>query len=240
MTLRPLETEHDNTPARKYAYSFDYRMHDYMLRELAPFSGIRALELGCYEGAMTANLARIFPDLTVVEGAADLIAIAKERVPGPTYVLGRFETYRPPQTFDAIFLIHTLEHLDEPHETLQRIATWLAPEGKLYVVVPNAYAASRQIAVRMGKIIAPRSVTEAEYAHGHRRTYDLYALRGAIEAAGMRTPKSGGIFFKALANFQIDRALTHHVIDEEYMEGCYLLGKRYPNLCSSIYCVGTR
>ena len=52
MTARDLNTEFADTADRKYAYDFDYRMHDYMLRTFdarLPRSG-RALELGCFEG----------------------------------------------------------------------------------------------------------------------------------------------------------------------------------------------
>jgi hypothetical protein len=44
-----------------------------------------------------------------------------------------------------------------------------------------------------------------------------------------------GIFFKALANFQWDRLLETDIVSEGYLEGCYQLGQRYPDLCSSIF-----
>jgi hypothetical protein len=44
-----------------------------------------------------------------------------------------------------------------------------------------------------------------------------------------------GIFFKALANFQWDRLLQTDIISKEYLDGCYMLGQQYPDLCSSIF-----
>ena len=104
-------------------------------------------------------------------------------------------------------------------------------------MVPNANAASRQIAVEMGLIEAPTAVTEGEYAHGHRRTYNLSTLKADIVDAGLFATKSGGVFFKPFANFQLDQLIGSGVIGEDYLEGCYKLGKLYPDLCASIYAI---
>jgi trans-aconitate methyltransferase len=129
---RDLNREFADTEDRRYAYDFDYRMHGYMLRafegKLPPG---RALELGCFEGEFTKRLAAIYPDLTTVEGSSALIAVARAASPpGVTFVLSRFEDFEPDQPFDAIFLTHTLEHLDEPVALLRRIGRWLTPTGR--------------------------------------------------------------------------------------------------------------
>src|SRR5438128_190972 len=99
--MRQLEAEHEDTGDRKYAYDFDYRMHGYLLRAFEPFlaSG-PALELGCYQGEFTKRLSTRFDDVTVVEGAADLIEIARARVPGRVEFLHRrFEDFAPTKRY---------------------------------------------------------------------------------------------------------------------------------------------
>jgi 2-polyprenyl-3-methyl-5-hydroxy-6-metoxy-1,4-benzoquinol methylase len=236
--MRHLETEHADTEQRRYAYDFDYRMHGYMLRAFAPMPAGHALELGCHHGEFTKRLLLAFESVTVVEGAADSIDIARANVGDiVTFVHARFEEFAPTRRYDAIFLIHTLEHLDDPQRILAAIRSWLAPGGQLYVAVPNAYAASRQIAVEMGLVTSPTAVTDGEYAHGHRRTYDLAALRAEIQAAGLTETKSGGVFFKPFANYQFDQLIASGIVTDEYLEGCYALGARYPDLCASIYVI---
>jgi 2-polyprenyl-3-methyl-5-hydroxy-6-metoxy-1,4-benzoquinol methylase len=45
------------------------------------------------------------------------------------------------ERFDLISLVHTLEHLPDPLETLRRLRTdWLSPDGWLLLEVPNLYA----------------------------------------------------------------------------------------------------
>ncbi|HXA41123.1 MAG TPA: class I SAM-dependent methyltransferase [Phenylobacterium sp.] len=236
---RDLNREFADTEARKYAYDFDYRMHGYMLRAFeGKLPAGRALEMGCFEGEFTKRLAAIYEDLTTVEGSSDLIAVARTAAPARvSFVLSRFEDFQPAQPFDAIFLTHTLEHLDEPVEMLRRIGTWLAPTGRLFVVVPNANAASRQIAVAMGLISHPTAVTPGEFDHGHRRTYDLPALAAHVHEAGLRAVETGGVFFKPFANFQLDKLLASGAIGEDYLEGCFKLGGLYPDLCASIYAI---
>ena len=43
----------------------------------------------------------------------------------------------PPGQFDLIRMNHVLEHLNNPVKYLGEIASWLAPDGLLYVEVPN-------------------------------------------------------------------------------------------------------
>ena len=224
---------------RKYAYEFDYLLRRYLMRALRPsFAAGRALELGCYEGEMTALLLDEFDDVTVVEAASELVARARQRVEDRArFVCGRFEDVDLEGQFENVFLVHTLEHLDEPIAVLRKIQRWLAPDGRLFVVVPNANAASRRIAVKMGLISHNSAVTPAEHEHGHRITYQFDTLERDVRASGLEIHGRGGVFFKPLANFQFDRLLKTDIISGDYLEGCYALGMEYPDLCASIYVV---
>lgn len=238
MHLRDYNAEYkDNT--RQYAYKFDDLLRPYMMRSFLPFlvSG-RALELGCYMGAFTQMLVEHFPAVTVVEGSDELINHAKRRVGGGVdFIHSTFESVELEGTFNSVFLMHTLEHLDDPIAVLSRVNSWLASNGRLFLVVPNANAPSRQIAVKMGLLPHNTAVMESEKLHGHRRTYSLDTLEHDALAAGLRVIHRGGIFFKALSGSQYDDALDADVISMDYLEGCYRLGMVYPDLCASIFLV---
>lgn len=224
---------------RQYAYDFDVVLRHYMLRALRPlFVPGTALELGCFEGGMTALLLDEFASVTVVEASGDLIDRARDRVQGRArFVHGLFEDVQLPDLYDNVFLVHTLEHLDEPVATLHRIGRWLKPNGRLFVVVPNADAPSRQIAVSMGLISHNAAVTDAERAHGHRITYSLDTLERDVRMSGLNVQSRGGVLFKPFANFQFDQVLKAGIVGTPYLDGCYALGMRYPELCASIYLV---
>lgn len=242
MTTR-LEAELADNAERKYEYSFDDTLRRYLLRTFLTFGASgKALELGCYLGGFTSHLIPHFPDLTIVDGATSALETARRRH-GETlqYREGMLETIElPEKTFEAVFLVHVLEHVDDPVRVLTRISTWLTPTGKLYLAVPNALAASRQLATRMGIIDHNTSVTPGERAQGHRRTYTMDRLQRDAKNANLTIEASGGVFFKPLANFQFDKLLNTDIINSDYLEACYSLGMDYPELTASIYAICKR
>jgi SAM-dependent methyltransferase len=176
---------------RLYSYDFDDLVRRFALRQFEPF--LRpgaALELGCHEGGMSRLLVDRFPDLTVIDAAAIALAQARRVLPERVqFVLGTFEEVTLPRRYDSIFLINVLEHVDDSVAILKRAQDWLTDAGRLFLVVPNANAPSRQIAVRMGLIDHNQAVTAVEARNGHRRTYALDTLGQdlAPQACGSKT-----------------------------------------------------
>ena len=103
--------------------------------------------------------------------------------------------------------------------------------------MPNAEAASRRIAVKMEVLSHLEDLSEADVAAGHRRVYRLDTLVRDVRKAGLGVADSGGVFFKPLANFQLNALMGGDLISEAFMEGCYLLGKEDATACASIYVV---
>lgn len=236
---RDYNEELKDTSDHQYAYGFDFDvMHPYMLRSFEPFfrEG-RTLELGSFKGDFTRRLAERFDDITCVEASSEAITTAKGMLPSKIrFINSRFEDATLPEKYDNIILTHVLEHIDDPIAVLKRINDeWLAEGGRFFLVCPNANAPSRQIAVKMGLITHNAAVTPAEAQHGHRCTYTLDTLERDATQAGLKVVVRSGIFFKALANFQWDRLLATDIISKEYLDGCYMLGQQYPDLCSSIF-----
>jgi 2-polyprenyl-3-methyl-5-hydroxy-6-metoxy-1,4-benzoquinol methylase len=236
---RNYDAEIQDTAGRQYAYDFDFDvMHRFKIREFERFFRKGSLlELGSHTGSFTEWLLPFFDDITCLEASDVAIQEAQSRLgERVAFVHGDLESVVLPRRYDNIVLTHVLEHLDDPVGALGRVNTeWLDDGGRLFLVVPNANAPSRQIAVHMGLISHNAAVTPAEAEHGHRRTYSLDTLERDAAAAGLSVVHRAGIFFKALANFQWDRLLKTDIISQDYLEGCYRLGQRYPDLCSSIF-----
>lgn len=227
-------------------HDFDLLMHGYLWKTFEPWMkslGPSALELGCFHGEMTARIYEEFPDTCVVEASEECIRFAKNAHQASLrmveFIHSTFEDVKLDRQFDAIFLIHALEHVDDPVALLKRCREWLYPGGKLFLAVPNAYAASRQLAVKMGLVESPEAVMPAEREHGHRRTYSMALLFDHVTQGDGRYKihAAGGVMFKPLANFQMDRALAAGIIDRKYLDACYELGKEHPEMCASIYMV---
>ncbi len=179
--------------------------------------------------------------MTVVEAASELAELVRDRFPGKVNVItDRFESVSLSAEFDNIFLVHTLEHLDDPVAILAKVLDWLAPEGRLFVAVPNANALSRQIAVKMGLVEYHAAVTPAEREHGHRRTYSMDVLLSHLRKAKCNIEAYGGVLVKPLANYQFDQALAQGLVGVPYLDACHELAKTYPDLSASIYAVCAR
>lgn len=222
-------------------HKFDEIMHAYLWRSFDPhFQGVSALELGCFRGAFTRRIRAEFPDVTVIDASAECIKAVKDIGQFIECVHSTFEDAQLDRKYDAIFAVHCLEHLDDPVAVLKRCREWLAPEGKLFVAVPNAYALSRQLAVKMGLVEDEKAVTKAEREHGHKRTYCNVELTMHLSDAGLTPIKEGGVMLKPMSNWQWDKALAEGIVDAAYLEACYELGKRHPTMCASLYavCVG--
>src|SRR5262245_958862 len=217
--MRNHDREHQDNETRRYAYDFDSVIRKYLLRALE--SRFKrdgtVLELGSYKGDMTAQILDYFPAVTVIEAAGELARIVRERFPGKvTVIKPSVENVAIESRYDNIFLVHTLEHLDDPVGVLAKVRDWLTPAGHLFVAVPNANALSRQIAVKMGLVESNTAVTPAEARHGHRRTYSMDVLLSHLRAARYRIDDYGGILVKPLANFQFDQAIAHGIVDDAY------------------------
>ena len=237
---RDFNKEFSDKVGRKYGYGFDFDvMHPYMVRSFEPFFRREGnlLELGPWKGDITELLAQYFDNISCVE-ASDVAAaeVTKKLGDKVTMHVGMFEDIKLPAKYDNIVMTHVLEHIDDPVKVLKKINDeWLSDTGRFFLVVPNANAPSRQIAVKMGLIDHNTAVTEGERAHGHVITYTLDTLERDAKAAGLKVVYRTGIFFKALANFQWDEVIKAGIVTPEYLEGCYQLGQQYPDLCSSIF-----
>jgi 2-polyprenyl-3-methyl-5-hydroxy-6-metoxy-1,4-benzoquinol methylase len=228
-----------NNKKSKYYYNFDYIMHDFILKEFKKkiVKG-KCLELGAGFGNFTELLSKIFKDLTVVEGSDKSIKeLKKKKIKKILIIKQNLEKLNINEKFNNIFIIHTYEHLKNRIKFLKNLRNILEKNGKIFLVCPNANAASRQIAVKMNLIKKETSVTETEKEHGHFVTHNLKTLKAEVKRSGLYIDEFGGICFKPLANFQLDDAVKKKIINKEFLEGCFKLGKKYPELCSSIYLI---
>jgi 2-polyprenyl-3-methyl-5-hydroxy-6-metoxy-1,4-benzoquinol methylase len=216
----------------KEQLDFDKRMirfrYQTMKRHL---KGPYGLELGPAEGHMTQFLLQDFEQLTIVDGAADLLRCIPE-AKNLVKVHALFEDYEPTRRFDTVLMEHILEHVEAPVALLSRARKWLAPGGRLLIGVPNAHSIHRLVAVKMGLLKDPCELNERDHHLGHRRVYTPAALRRDVEAADIEVIETGGVFFKPLSNQQIQDNWS-----EAMIQGFYDLGNDFPALAAELYCV---
>lgn len=236
---RNYNAELEDTADHRYSYEFDSTvMHAYMLQSFIPFfKKGKLLELGSHKGEFTRRFLPYFKDITCVDASDEAIETArKEHGTKVKFINARLENVSLSSRYENIVLTHVLEHLNDPVLILKKINhDWLSEKGRLFLVCPNANALSRQISVKMGLISHNAAVTSAEKSHGHRVTYAFDTLERDAKMAGLNIVHRTGIFLKVLANYQFDKLLNDDILSKEYLDGCYQLGKQYPDFCASIF-----
>ena len=216
----------------KEQLDFDKRLIRYRYETIKQkLVGRRGLELGPAEGEMTQFLVRDFDVLTVVEGSSDLLAKIPERA-NLIKIHALFDEFHPEEKFDSIILEHVLEHVDNPVSLLTQVKEWLAPNGRLFLGVPNGNSIHRLAAVKMGMLAHPCQLNPRDHALGHRRVYIPATFTTDIEKSGLSVLEIGGVYFKPLSNSQIQESWT-----EEMIQGFYELGKDFPDFAAEIYAV---
>ena len=239
--MRNLDAEAQNQPESLYQHGVDLFVRERLIERFKPYvhsAPSRSLEIGSYEGDMTEMLVKEFGKTEVLEGSNELVKkLSKKFVNDVIVHEGYLESFEPKNLYDNIYLIHTLEHLDNPVEGLLRLKSWLKPAGRIFIAVPNAHALSRRIAVEMGVVEYLSVVTPTEAKFGHTFTFSLDSLKSVIMKADLRILAYGGVLLKTLANFQLDEALSSGIISNEYLIAADKLSIEFPDLSSSIYAV---
>lgn len=162
----------------------------------------RVLEMGYGTGMMTGELLRRGIPIEVVEGSPKLCAVARERHADGGLVVHEdlFEAFTPTEPYDAVLALHIAEHVDDPVALFELAHDWLAPDGAIVVIVPNAQSLHRRLAVRMGLQEHLDDLSPRDHLVGHQRVYDLSGLRADLAAAGFTPEQEFGYQLKVVNN----------------------------------------
>jgi SAM-dependent methyltransferase len=101
-------------------------------------AGAHVLEIGCATGYMTAELARLGCDVSVVDVSP--VAVAAAARYATQTLVHDLDAGRLPGTlgtFDRIVLADVLEHLRDPEAALADLRVLLKPHGRVVVSIPN-------------------------------------------------------------------------------------------------------
>ncbi|MGA2139430.1 MAG: class I SAM-dependent methyltransferase [Verrucomicrobiia bacterium] len=134
------------------------------------------LEIGCGDGSLLRLLDEKLPGECVLTGI-DLSVPQTDSVRHPrlTFVQGEFEKVDFPVKYDAVVMLHVLEHLADPLASLKKISHQLQTGGVLLGEVPSWSSLWRRVFPRHWQGLAiPR----------HQIYFDALSLRNMLSAAG--------------------------------------------------------
>jgi SAM-dependent methyltransferase len=97
-------------------------------------SGGRLLDVGAATGTFVEVAAEAFPGAIGIE--PDPITSAQARAAGIDVRTGTLGDIAE-ESFDAVTMLHVIEHLDSPHESVRRVAELLRPGGAVLIETPT-------------------------------------------------------------------------------------------------------
>lgn len=95
----------------------------------------KVLDIGCSTGVMLSIFKKKGFDVKGVEISKKAAEICRNK--GIDVLIGPFEKIKFSEKFDLVVLNHTLEHLENPIEVLEKVKKILKPKGYLMIDLPN-------------------------------------------------------------------------------------------------------
>ncbi|HUE79678.1 MAG TPA: bifunctional 2-polyprenyl-6-hydroxyphenol methylase/3-demethylubiquinol 3-O-methyltransferase UbiG [Sphingomicrobium sp.] len=118
-----------------------------------PLIGKSALDVGCGAGLLAEPLARMGAEVTAIDAAPELIAVAREHAAGQGLTID----YRVAPVedtagrFDLITALELIEHVAEPRAFVEALAGRLAPGGLMILSTPNATRWSKLLTITLAE-----------------------------------------------------------------------------------------
>jgi SAM-dependent methyltransferase len=149
----PLELTGERTlpdvPAENYWYRRHLAVYEWIGARVA---GLRVVDMACGEGYGSEVLSRSAESVVGVEANPEAYAHARARYGRQNLRFERdlIETHGDPGTYDAVVLLQTIEHVQDPVRVLEQFRSITTPGGAVYVSTPNVLTLAGPGAVKSG------------------------------------------------------------------------------------------
>jgi len=163
------------------------------------------LELGLGHGFTADIFSKHFARYVILDGSSAVINNFRSNYPtcNAEIIETFFEDFTTEERFDVINMGFILEHIDNPFQVLTRFRKFLAPNGKIFVSVPNAQVLNRRLGNLAGLLPDMTVLSDNDLLLGHKRYYTTVSLTREIENAGYTLVRLEGIYLKPFTTKQI-------------------------------------
>lgn len=171
-----------------------------------PLEGKTALDVGCGAGLLAEPLARLGAQVTAIDAAAKLIAVARDHAEAQGLAID----YRHSAVedldgqFDLVTSMEVIEHVADPQAFLNSLAARLATGGLLILSTPNRTARSRLLMIHVAEGIGqiPKGT------HDHDKFITPEEMTAMMAAAGLAVIDCEGISFSPLRGLHLSEDLS--------------------------------
>ena len=145
----------------------------------------RLLDIGAGEGTLLAVATERGWHAEGIDVASDMVRHVRDTLGLPMQQGTLEQAMLTPCSFDAIVMNHVLEHVRDPGETLQRVASLLVPGGVLRIEVPNVGSLSSQLKNAQSRLGLKRHPWKHYSVEHHFWFFTPSTLRTTIVRSGL-------------------------------------------------------
>jgi SAM-dependent methyltransferase len=185
----PLELTGERTlpdvPAENYWYRRHLAVYEWIGARVA---GLRVVDMACGEGYGSEVLSRSAESVVGVEANPEAYAHARARYRRQNLRFERdlIETHGAPGTYDAVVLLQTIEHVQDPVRVLEQFRSITRPGGAVYVSTPNVLTLAGPGAVKSGNPWHIREYRAGEFDDLCRSCFQSVELLGVFHSRKLR------------------------------------------------------
>ena len=139
--------------------------------------GVKVLEVGCNEGKLLRELQKYGYYCWGCDISKFIIDLAKEKSNDISYAVGTAYNIPFKERFHTIIVSDLIEHLENIPRALEHWKKHLEKRGRIVILTPNAFAASKLKAVSEGK--------EIREPRAHINMQSVWTLTKHIKDAGL-------------------------------------------------------
>jgi SAM-dependent methyltransferase len=213
-------------------------MLEQIIRRTKHLSSVRLLSLGVGYRLVVKGLAAAFEGRlerhVIVEGSTEIIELFAQDPDLPRNVElihDYFESFHTEARFDLIEMGFVLEHVEDPGLILRRFKSFLAPQGRMMIAVPNAHSLHRLIGYQAGFLDDLHALSDADRQLGHRRYFSPDQLQALIADCGLEVIGRAGLMLKPFTSAQ----LASLGLNEPTKVAITEVGFGLPELCNGLF-----
>jgi 2-polyprenyl-3-methyl-5-hydroxy-6-metoxy-1,4-benzoquinol methylase len=185
----PLALTGERTLPDVPAENYWYRRHLVVYKWIAwRVRRLRVIDMGCGEGYGSEVLARCAASVVGVDAnpAAHEHARLRYRLQNLRFARALIEDYGEPGSCEAVVLLQTIEHLQDPVAVLQHLHRLLVPGGTAYVSTPNVLTLALRGSSHSGNPWHVKEYRHEEFLAQCQSAFPSVALLGLHHARKLR------------------------------------------------------
>jgi SAM-dependent methyltransferase len=229
--------------------------HRRVFERLAPSPGSALLDVGCGAGGPSALAASLGCRVHGLDASAELLEIARERVPDGDFRLGELLSLPwPDATFDYVTGFNSFQYATDPVAALAEARRVLRPGGKVGIVVWGSVEECEAVShmKALGSLLPPPPPGAPGPLAGEQRIADIAREAGfTVETdervdcpwhypdldTALRALKSAGPVARVIdvaGEEAVDEALTRCLAGHRQTDGSYLFKNRFRALTGGL------